>query len=96
MKRENKKQIKGRKFIISTIFRVQNSILDLLNKMAGYPITILILKGMAFVYLIVIQPYASMKVVEANCDLELMSYNTIISVICALVLLISRKDCEDD
>ena len=70
----------------------REKIRKIVNRIIVYPIDIAILKAASVLYLVLLQPY--MYQMTKN-DLDGSQINTIISIICTLVLFIKRKDMEE-
>ena len=70
----------------------REKIRKIVNQIIVYPIDIAVLKAASVLYLVILQPYVYQ--ITKN-DLDGSQINTIISIICTLVLFIKRKDMEE-
>ena len=70
----------------------REKIRKIVNRIIVYPIDIAILKAASVLYLVLLQPYVYQM---TKNDLDGSQINTIISIICTLVLFIKRKDMEE-
>lgn len=70
----------------------REKIRKIVNRIIVYPIDIAVLKAASVLYLVILQPYVYQ--ITKN-DLDGSQINTIISIICTLVLFIKRKDMEE-
>lgn len=70
----------------------REKIRKIVNRIIVYPIDIAILKAASVLYLVLLQPYVYQM---TKNDLNGSQINTIISIICTLVLFIKRKDMEE-
>ena len=70
----------------------REKIRKIVNRIMVYPIDIAVLKAASVLYLVLLQPYVYQ--ITKN-DLDGSQINTIISIICTLVLFIKRKDMEE-
>ena len=64
----------------------------IVNRILVYPIDIAVLKAASVLYLVLLQPYVYQM---TENDLDGSQINTIISIICTLILFIKRKDMEE-
>lgn len=70
----------------------REKIRKIVNRIIVYPIDIAILKAASVLYLVLLQPYVYQM---TKNDLDGSQINTIISIICTLILFIKRKDMEE-
>lgn len=70
----------------------REKIRKIVNRILVYPIDIAVLKAASVLYLVLLQPYVYQM---TENDLDGSQINTIISIICTLVLFIKRKDMEE-
>ena len=81
MKAEKKQQMENRRKIKMRLDRIMK-----------YPIELAVLKAASVLYLILLQPYVYQIVKN---DLEFSQINTVLSIICVIVLFIKKKDMEE-
>jgi hypothetical protein len=70
----------------------REKIRKIVNRIIVYPIDIAVLKAASVLYLVLLQPYVYQM---TENDLDGSQINTIISIICTLILFIKRKDMEE-
>lgn len=70
----------------------REKIRKIVNRILVYPIDIAVLKAASVLYLVLLQPYVYQM---TENDLDGSQINTIISIICTLILFIKRKDMEE-
>lgn len=81
MKSEKKQQMENRRKI-----RV------ILDRIMKYPFELAVLKAASALYLILLQPYVCQMLKD---DLEFSQINTVLSIICVIILFIKKKDMEE-
>lgn len=81
MKSEKKQQMENRRKI-----RV------ILDRIMKYPIELAVLKAASALYLILLQPYVYQMLKD---DLEFSQINTVLSIICVIILFIKKRDMEE-
>lgn len=81
MRAEKQQQIERREKVRKVIDRILE-----------YPISLMLLKAMSVLYLVILQPYVYQLVKD---DLENSQINTIVSIVCVLILFIKNKEWEE-